>query len=107
MTDTQMGARPAAAPASAPLLEVSGLQKHFPVRKGSGGVTGGPLLFRLCRECARRDRVQLQVQRHGYEVDAIGEHGKALYARQFHMPLFGHANGFASNLEAQVTKTGL
>ena len=34
MTDLQMEARPAPAPSSAPLLEVSGLQKHFPVRKG-------------------------------------------------------------------------
>ena len=34
MTDLQMEARPAPAPSSVPLLEVSGLQKHFPVRKG-------------------------------------------------------------------------
>ncbi len=34
MTDLQMEARPAPAPSSAPLLEVSGLEKHFPVRKG-------------------------------------------------------------------------
>ena len=25
-------------------------------------------------------------QGHGYEIAAIGDHGKALYARQFHMP---------------------
>ena len=52
-------------------------------------------------------RYRWQVQRHGYEVDAIGEHGKALYARQFHIPLFGHANGFAGNLATKVKRTGL
>ena len=85
-----------------------GAAAHFPVRKGSGGVSGGgAALFRLCRDCARRDKVQQQVNRHGYEVDAIGENGKALFARQFHIPLFGHANGFSNNLQAQVNKHGL
>jgi hypothetical protein len=84
-----------------------GPEAPFPVRRGAGGVAGGPPLFRLCQQCARRDKVQQQVQRHAYEVAAIGDHGKPLYARQFHMPLFGHANGFDSNLEAQVKRTGL
>lgn len=130
-----------------------GKDAFFPVRKGSGGVSGGgATLFRLCRDCARRDKVQQQVNRHGYEVcaagsscipipgtwlrppspshssapperfshvspprtrcmsrqvDAIGENGKALFARQFHIPLFGHANGFSNNLQAQVNKHGL
>ena len=51
--------------------------------------------------------MQQQVNRHGYEVDAIGENGKALFARQFHMPLFGHANGFSSNLQKAANKHGL
>ena len=85
-----------------------GSDAHFPVRRGSAGVTGGVPLFRLCTSCAKRDKVQQQIFRHGFEVDAIGEHGKALYARQFHMPLFGHANGFSSdNLDRQVKRTGL
>ena len=44
---------------------------------------------------------------HAWQVDAIGENGKALFARQFHIPLFGHANGFSNNLQAQVNKHGL
>ena len=84
-----------------------GSDAHFPVRRGSAGVTGGVPLFRLCTACAKRDKVQQQIFRHGFEVDAIGEHGKALYARQFHMPLFGHANGFSSDLDRQVKRTGL
>ena len=84
-----------------------GKDAHFPVRRGAGGSSGTTPMFRLCQTCARRDKVQQQVQRHGYEVDAIGEHGKALFARQFHMPLFGHANGFSTSLQAQVNTTGL
>lgn len=80
---------------------------HFPVRKGSGGVSGVSVLFRLCQQCARREKVQQQTLRHGYEIASIGDNGKALFARQFHMPLFGHANGFSSNLEQRVKKTGL
>ena len=53
--------------------------------------------FWLQPAAAKPNREQ-QVQRHAYEVAAIGDHGKPLYARQFHMPLFGHANGFDSNL---------
>lgn len=80
-----------------------GSEARFPVRRGAGSTP----YFRLCRSCARRDKVQQQMQRHGLEVDAIGEHGRALFARQFHIPLFGHANGFSVSLEAQVTTSGL
>ena len=87
-----------------------GHDAHFPVRKEtlSGGVSGGQPLFRLCQPCAKRDKVQQQITRHGYEVAAIGEHGKALFARQFHMPLFGHANGFSDRaVQTKVKRTGL
>lgn len=80
-----------------------GSEARFPVRRDVGSTP----LFRLCRPCARRDKVQQQVQRHGLEVDAIGENGRALFARQFHMPLFGHANGFSVSLDAQMTTGGL
>ena len=86
------------------------LEPHasFPVRRQGGGASGGcPLLFRLCRQCARRDKVQQQVQWHGLEVDAIDEQGKALFARQFHIPLFGHANGFSTNLDVKINRSGL
>jgi hypothetical protein len=85
-----------------------GKDAFFPVRRGAAGLSGGSApLFRLCRECARREKVQHQVQRHGYEIDSIGENGKALHPRQFHIPLFGHANGFDSHLQEKVTKRGL
>ena len=61
---------------------------------GGGGAIGAAAVFRLCGECAKRDVVQEQLRWHGMEVDAIGEHGKALFRRQFHTPLFGHAEGF-------------
>lgn len=78
------------------------VEARFPVRGG-----GGPVLFRLCRDCARRDKVQQQVLWHGLQVDALDETGKALFSRQFHMPLFGHANGFSTNLETIVNQNGL
>ena len=81
---------------------------HFPVRRNAGGAYGGGSpLFRLCRECARREKVQQQVSFHGLEVDAIDEQGRALFARQFHMPLFGHANGFSTSIETSVNRSGL
>jgi len=40
-------------------------------------------------------------------VDAIGDDGKALFARQFHIPLFGHADGFATSLASKVNTTGI
>jgi hypothetical protein len=51
--------------------------------------------------------VQQQVLWHGLQVDALDETGKALFSRQFHMPLFGHANGFSTNLENIVNQKGL
>ena len=85
-----------------------GPEARFPVRRGGSGASGGGApVFRLCRACARREKVQQQVQRHGLEVDAIGEDGKALFARQFHIPLFGHANGFATSLTSQINTTGI
>ena len=65
---------------------------HFPVRRVSSGVG---CVFRLCKGCARRDKVQEQLRWHGLAVDAIGEHGKPLFARQFCTPLFGSTDGFA------------
>ena len=82
------------------------LEARFPVRRHGGG-GGGPVLFRLCRDCARREKVQQQVLWHGLQVDALDETGKALFSRQFHMPLFGHANGFSTNLETMVNQNGL
>ena len=67
-----------------------GPDAHFPVRKqGAGGCA-----FRLCKPCAKRDKVQLQLRLHRLEVDTIGEHGKPLFQRQFHTPLFGATAGF-------------
>ena len=69
-----------------------GPDAHFPVRKqGAGGCT-----FRLCKTCAKRDKVQLQLRLHRLEVDTIGENGKPLFQRQFHTPLFGATAGFGS-----------
>ena len=82
-------------------------EARFPVRRLAGGTAGGPPLFRLCQQCARREKVQHQVLQHRLEVDAIGEHGRALFARQFHIPLFGHADGFSTNTETKVHITGL
>ena len=65
---------------------------HFPVRRGASGVG---CVFRLCKGCARRDKVQEQLRWHGLAVDSIGEHGKPLFARQFCTPLFGSTDGFA------------
>ena len=75
---------------------------HFPVRKAYGGSASSSFghaapSFRLCRTCARRDKVQSQLHHHGLEVDSIGDNGAALFARQFHTPLFGHTNGFSPN----------
>ena len=80
-------------------------QAHFGVRRGN---SGGSCKFRLCRDCARRSKVQQQVALHGLEVDSIGDNGKPLFARQFHMPLFGHADGFDSKqVQDKSDKTGL
>jgi len=65
---------------------------HFPVRRVASGVG---CVFRLCKGCARRDKVQEQLRWHGLAVDSIGEHGKPLFARQFCTPLFGSTDGFA------------
>lgn len=52
--------------------------------------------------------MQQQASYHHLEVDTIDTRGKALYARQFHTPLFGHANGFSENeLQAKLNSTGL
>ena len=51
---------------------------HFPVRRGASGVG---CVFRLCKGCARRDKVQEQLRWHGLAVDSIGEHGKPLRSR--------------------------
>ncbi|KAL1527581.1 hypothetical protein AB1Y20_008968 [Prymnesium parvum] len=68
-------------------------EANFAVRRENGK---GACKFRLCRECARRSKVQQQVALHGLEVDSLGVDGKALFKRQFYMPLFGHADGFDS-----------
>jgi len=81
---------------------------NFPVRRGAGGAAAGAAVaFRLCRSCARRDKVQQQISAHGLEVDALGVDGKALFARQFHVPLFGHTNGFSSDLRSKLNAKGL
>lgn len=83
-------------------------QAYFPVRRNAGGAFGGGSpLFRLCRHCARREKVQQQITFHGLEVDAIDEQGRPLFARQFHTPLFGHTNGFSTSLETAVNRNGL
>ena len=75
----------------------------FPVRSRHQNIA-----FRLCGGCARLDKVQQQASLHQLEVDTIDTRGKALYARQFHTPLFGHANGFSENeLKAKVSSKGL
>ena len=66
---------------------------NFPVRAVVGS---GPVRFRLCRGCARRDKVQEQLAWHELAVDAIGADGRPLFARQFHTPLFGTCEGFTS-----------
>ena len=76
-----------------------GSEAFFPARVSYGGYGSwrngrAAVCFRLCRPCARRDKVQSQLHFHGLEIDSIGENGAALFARQFHTPLFGHTNGF-------------
>ena len=63
---------------------------------------GGATRFKLCRECARRDKVQRQLGLARLEVDAIGEDGRALFSRQFHTPLFGKCEGFEKRTRAQI-----
>ena len=43
----------------------------------------------------------------GEELTHLDEQGRALFARQFHMPLFGHANGFSTSIETSVNRSGL
>jgi len=63
----------------------------FSVRRPPATATA----FRLCATCARRDDVHEQLDWHSLEVDTVSEQGQPLFSRQFHTPLFGHADGFS------------
>ena len=63
---------------------------NFAVRRPTS-CRAGAIVFKLCGRCAQAGAVHARAAAAGLEIDAIGMDGRALFSRQFNVPLHGVA----------------